>query len=669
MFNLYLTCAVTAGLLLSSTLNGLTLKESVVEALNTNPIVQERLKNYRATQQDLNIAESDYYPSLDFSASVGYTSAGQFKDSQDSDWNHRVIDSEYNNYETSLTLTQNLFEGFSTKHKVNYQEARILAAGYNYVEKSNDIAFRMTTVYINVLRAYDLLGTARENVQINELIFKKVKSLYNAGLTTDSEVKKIESSLSLAKANLIVGLNNTRDAEFNFRRLLGRMPDSKNLEKVNLDIAMPQSIQRASLYAINHNPSLLVSTYNIKGAESLWKENKKGFYPRIDLELSQNYDDSNIRNQFNQPDDRFKARIVLSYNLFRGGADSAISQKNISKINQEVEIKRDLKRQVIEGLDLSWSAYELIDLQLKELRNYQAFSEKTLELYKEEFDLGRRSLLDLLASQNDVINSRTQIIGAEYDQLLAKYRILDAMGLLTLAVIGDTSEYMSKVNLPTPADISEVLDYLPIKLDVDNDNVVDNQDLCDNSLATNSIMPYGCIKIQKDRDSDGIIDSKDECPLTPSATEVYPNGCALDSDDDSILDYEDKCSNTPLGYIVNQHGCATSTTITTNFKKGSVILPVEMSDAIEKLTTYMQNNLDYNARIIGHTNGDKSKNLAHHLSISKQRAIQVKKRLVENGIDEKRLSTVGNGYEDPISNTDTVEGSYLNRRIEIEFSK
>jgi len=60
----------------SSSLFSLTLQESVMEVLNTNPIVQERLKNYRATQQDLNIAESEYYPKVDFRAVAGTNHAG-----------------------------------------------------------------------------------------------------------------------------------------------------------------------------------------------------------------------------------------------------------------------------------------------------------------------------------------------------------------------------------------------------------------------------------------------------------------------------------------------------------------------------------------------------------------------------------------------------------------
>ena len=649
----------------------LTLKDSVVEAMGTNPVVQERLKNYRATQQDLGVAESEYYPQLDFRAVVGYNNAGRLKNNQNGkDWNHLVRSETYSNYETSLTLTQNLFDGFSTTNKVDYQEARILAAAYNYVEKANDIAFKMTEAYLNVMKSYELLQTARENVQVNDSIYKKVKDLFDSGLTTESEVKKIESSLSLARSNLVVQLNNTRDTEYKFRRILGRLPDVSKMQKPELNVAMPQSIEKAALYAINHNPSLLVSRYNIKGAQSLWKQSKSANYPKIDLEVSQFYNDQDKANTaFDRPDDRFRARLVLNYNIFRGGADSATIQKNISKINQEIEIKRDLKRQTIEGLDLSWNAYEMIGRQLKDLREYKVFAEKTLELYKQEYDLGRRSLLDLLTSQNDVINSRSQIIKAQYALLSSKYRILDALGLLPTAVLGSSKEFTSKVNLYTDADAKEVLDTLPVELDVDHDNIVDNEDLCDNSLKENNIMPYGCKKIRRDSDEDGVFDNNDKCPLTPMGAKVSSNGCALDTDKDGVKDYEDECENTPLGYKVNQAGCATSATFYMNTDREITKVDGNLHKKLFKFAHFLKRNSDLNAKIVGYTNNNKQGGEKHNLVLSKKIADILKSELVKLGLNANRLTTEGKGFEEPIGINNKHEGSYKNNRVEIELSK
>jgi len=664
-----LTSLVFSGLFLSVSAQALTLKECVIEAINTNPTVQERLKNYRATQQDLNVAESEYYPKLDLRLAVGFNKQGMLKDKPSKDWNHIVFENDYGNYESSITLTQNLFDGFGTTNKVDYQEARILAAAYNYVEKANDIAFKMTNAYLNVIKSYELLQTARENVQINESIYSKVKDLFESGLTTDSEVKKIQSALSLARSNLTVQMNNTKDNEYSFRRILGRMPNIAELEKPEMNLVMPDSIERAALYAVNHNPSLIVSRYNIKGAQSLWKQHKKEYYPTIDLEVSQTYNDFESSPAIDQADDRFKARIVMNYNIFRGGADAANVQKDISKINQEIEIKRDLKRQVIEGLDLSWNAYEMVGLQLKDLREYSQFSEKTLELYKEEYDLGRRSLLDLLSSQNDVINSRSQIITAEYDRLFAKYRILDAMGLLPMAVVGDTHEYTKRVNLYTDADAEEFLDELPVKLDADNDNIADNEDLCDNSLLENNIMPYGCKKMKRDGDGDGIVDEKDQCPLTPKNAKVSADGCAVDVDMDGVKDYEDKCLNTPVGYEVDAEGCASSTTITINFGRNRSYIPADAKEKLKDFATFMTTHPEFTADIIGHTSQKKGSKPDFNLKLSKKRAVACKKALVRLGVKSSRLTTEGRGFDEPIADNDTVEGRYLNRRIEILLSK
>jgi adhesin transport system outer membrane protein len=653
--------AIVLGLA-SSSLCALTLEDSVKEVLGTNPIVQERLKNYRATQQDLNIAESEYYPRLDFRATAGYNNVGEIKEHRFDDRNF-----DYTNYETSLTLTQNIFDGFGTMHKVDYQEARILAAAYNYLEKANDVAFQMSSAYINVLKAHELLQTAKENIAINESIFAKVKELYDSGLTTDSEVKKIQASLSLAKSNLTVQKNNTKDAEYTFRRVLGRMPDTAHMHKPTLDVAMPESIERAAMYAIEHNPSLLVSNYNIKGAQALYKQRQKEYYPKVDLEVSQFLNDvSRVGNGFDQPDDRFRARIVLSYNLFKGGADVADVQKHLSTINQEVEIKRDLKRQVIESLDFSWNAYEMIELQLKDLREYKEFAEITLDLNQDEYDLGRRTLLDLLSAQNDVINARTQIISAEYDYLFAKYRILDAMGLLVMALTNEEAEYLKKVNLSTDAEAHEILDTIPVQLDADNDMIADDIDLCDNSLAGNNIMPYGCKKIVQDSDKDGVADEKDACGNTPLGVKVAPNGCRLDSDMDGVYDEEDQCADTPLEYTVDLQGCPVAMTLHINFESGSTALPQVSLKEVDRFVTFMQNNQEYKAHIIGHTD---DVGAAHaNKDLSQKRALAVR-NYVATAVDAARLSSEGRGEEEPMVENDTPENRYLNRRVAIELAR
>jgi adhesin transport system outer membrane protein len=516
------TSSISCLFICNINLEALSLKQSVLEVLNTNPIVTERLKNYRSTQQDLNIAESKYLPKIDYRSSFSYNDAGKLID--DIDTQH------YHAYKNSLKLTQNIFDGFHTTYQVDYEEARILAAAYNYLEKSNDIAFKMVNVYLNVLKNHEILQNAKDNVDMNKKILKDIKQLYKAGMATKSDLIKVQASLSMAQTNLITNINNTRDAEFNFTRVLGRKPIVSTMSLPTLKISMPESIQRATMYAIKYNPSLLVSQYNVEGAQALYKRDKHNYYPKLDFELEQKYDNAYSKNNdFDSPDDRTIARVVLRWNLYNGGADNALVQKRLSKIHQEIAIKRDLKRQTIEGLELSWSSYSIVLQQMKQLKIYTQYIDETLESLKEEYSMGKKSkktILDLLRASSDVINVKSRMITARYDILFAQYRILDAMGLMVTVIAGGEQEYRARVNLDVPK-VKEVLDTLPISLDVDHDQIADDLDICDNSISKDNIMPFGCQSTKKDSDFDGIEDKLDKCPNTKFLDSVDKFGCSV----------------------------------------------------------------------------------------------------------------------------------------------
>lgn len=532
---------ITSGLLLvGNNLSALTLEESVKEAINTNPVVRERLKNIREVQQDLNIAKSEWLPSLDYTASFGRNNAGDIKDyDENSEYKNRVDDHTYNHYTHSLKLTQNIFNGFSTTNKIGYQKSRILAAAHHYVENANDVAFQMVGSYLDSIRSYRLLQNAKDNVKVNEKIYEDVQSLYDSGLTTKSEMTKIRSSLALAQSNLVVQQNNMIDKGFRFKRLLGRSVNISELSLPKLDLAMPESLERATMVAIKNNPSILVSNYNIKGAQSLYKEKKSKFYPKVDFEIEQVYNDIDSPSDYtiDSADDRTRAYVKLSWNLYKGGAHEADIQKSRSSINREVEIQRDLKRQTIESLELSWSAYEMLSKQLEELYRYYEYSEETLSSYQSEYEMGRRTLLDLLSAQNDLINSKTQIINAQTDKLFAQYRILDAMGLLVNSVL-DENTYAAIIQ-PVNKPFEIVEDKLPVKLDVDSDGVVDAVDICDNSLAGDNIKPTGCVQVEADSDFDGVANIKDACPTTTFGAIVDEKGCALENAENKFEDKQD----------------------------------------------------------------------------------------------------------------------------------
>jgi adhesin transport system outer membrane protein len=469
---------------ISLSLHAQDLRTSIEEVLSTNPIIQERLKNYNATKEDVTSAKAGYYPKLDLTLGAGYESVNR----TDRAPSLPDQDTSLNVYQNSLKYTQNIFKGFETTHQVQQREFQTLSAAYSYIEKVNDTSFEMVNTYIQVMKNQELLQTAQENVDINRDIFVKVQKLYNAGLTTLSEVNKIESTLALAESNLVVQENTILDVSYNLQRVLGRYIDAKEMSKPSLNITLPATVEEAAQYAMQNNPSLLVSDYNIKLAQATHRERNAPFYPHLDIEVSQSMNKNLSGTEGNE--DSFRAMAFVTYNLFNGFSDTAALQKSISQVFQEVQTKNTLRRKVIEGLNLSWAANEKLTQQLIHLKNYKKFSLKTLTLYSKEYDLGRRSLLDLLSAQNDFIRSKAQIITTEYSILFAKYRILDAMGALVRTVLGNQEMVYSNVGLV--GETPQNSDTLPVDLDRDKDLITDDRDICNNSLSTTMKNIYGC---------------------------------------------------------------------------------------------------------------------------------------------------------------------------------
>ncbi len=604
--------------------HALTLKDTVDEVIQTHPVVQERLKNYRATRQDMGIADSGYMPTIDIVGGIGWKTQGHI--------NSDITEADFDTYNSAIIVKQNIFNGFDTLYSVAYEKARVVSSAYDYIEKTDDITLQTTKAYIDLLRANELYNTLKENVANNELIYSKVYELYVSGVAARSELDKIQSSLALSRSNLTAKRNNLVDARFDFHRMLGRNVSVESLVRPDFTSRLPSSRVRAMQFALEHNPSLMVSRFNIKSAQKRYKQTRANYYPSVDLEASQNY--SNNWQTSTAPDDRFEVMLNVKYNLYKGGQDSSIKQKNISLVNQEIEKQRELKRELIHSMGVSWSAYEITKVQLDDLYKFQSFSFSTLELYQEEYELGQRSLLDLLAAQNDFFNAQTQIINTEYDRLFAKYRILDAMGVLVVALLGDEVDYYKSVGLQGKSENIE--DELPVNLDQDSDKIPDAQDMCVNSELNSNVMPYGCKKFIED------------------------------SDDDGVMDNYDLCSDTPLGFSVNEDGCPKSKNLDLSFEPLSNKIAQQSKLKIEQFARFLKENPLYNVMIVGHT--DSIGTAQENLKLSSERAANVKSSLLKFGIDETRLNSIGAGETQPVADNSTPEGRFKNRRTEIQLN-
>ncbi|QKJ21815.1 TolC family outer membrane protein [Poseidonibacter lekithochrous] len=444
-----------------------TLEDMINELIFTDPEIKEKLFQYNAIMEDINISDAGYLPTLDFVGKIGRKEIE--KDGIPKDG--------FDTSELTLRLVQNLFNGFGTQAAVNRDEARAKAAFNKYIEVAQDKMYRAIEAYIKVVRYNEVLKIAKDNVKVHEETLLKIQDRYEKGFSTLSEVERVKGRLALSKSNYVSETNNLFDAKFNFHKSLGRYVDETTLVMPEFKSSLPKTLEHATDIAIHNNPSILVANYDIKAIQESLQYTKRRNYPTLDIELERSRY-NNLTGTTAGTQDDTSAMLVLNYNLYSGGADKAEKQKYVSLLNYEYAHKNKLKRDVIEALGLSWSAYKMINEQYKYQVEYRDLTANTKIAYDEEFQLGRRTLIDLLDVQDEVNNIKIKVIHNSYDLLFSKYRVLDAMGELYKSFGKEFKE-----------DYKE--DKLLAYVDEDNDKILDCEDQCDNS-ATEETNIYGC---------------------------------------------------------------------------------------------------------------------------------------------------------------------------------
>lgn len=211
--------------------------------------------------------------------------------------------------------------------------------------------------------------------------------------------------------------------------------------------------------------------------------------------------------------------------------------------------------------------------------------------------------------------------------------------------------------------------------DNDGDGVEDGDDACPNVKGPKE--NKGCpVEPEKDTDGDGIIDRLDKCPNVPGLKDF--DGCP-DTDFDEIPDGEDDCpdvagppENNGCPYDAPPYVVVESDRIRIKgnilFETNSAIIQKQSYPLLDEVASVLVKNPTLGpVQIEGHTDNKGSRTL--NVDLSNRRAKSVLDYLVKKGIDRKRLTSQGFGFDRPIDTNDTALGRARNRRVDFKLVK
>nr|HAT9869877.1 TolC family outer membrane protein [Legionella pneumophila subsp. pneumophila] len=415
---------LVAALLTSSYATADTLYEAVQYGMIANPDILLNTAKGLSAKQAIDKAKGGLYPSIDVTGGFGRQRSINPTSAAIDDTPSTTL----NIVESAVELRQRLFAGGGIINEVKRNQYLTEAQKWKTQGIAEDLALEITKNYFAVLLHERLYAYSIENLKAHKAVFKMIKERATAGITRAAEVDQANARLALAEANKISALADLQEVKINYAKTVGKWPENLQMPRVPARNSLPNNLARIIEKGLDNHPTVKSSYADIKEAKAQYDVARAAYYPEVNLVL--NSSKNKNLGGLAGPNDSDTVALRMNYNAFRGGADAAHIRETAYQVQEAYETKNRTLLELKETIRLAWNAYVASALRIQPLKQHVTASRKTRTAYQDEFKVGKRTLLDLLDSQNEYYESQIELARAENDEILSRYRILNGMGCL-----------------------------------------------------------------------------------------------------------------------------------------------------------------------------------------------------------------------------------------------
>jgi adhesin transport system outer membrane protein len=415
-----LACAAAVGPVEAK---GFSIVDAMLQAIQTHPSVGEAAANRRATEAELRQNQGTLLPQVRLEASIGPEKLRRYNITPPPVNNGKWV----NGREASVVVRQLLYDGFTSINEIWRHAARTDAAAARVFERSELSALDAAEAYINVTRYLQLVDLANRNVQTHRGIFANVRARFEAGRTGEGDRQQASERVSAAEAALAEFRQLLDEARAEYRQAVG-------LEPFNVSFpgrlrGLPKSRDDALAVALRNNPTVMAAGLDAKAAKHGFDATAGQFGPTVTLEGSALHGVNT--DNMNGPRDELSGKVVARWDIFTGGQTSWRRVEAAERMVEQTERHARLQRAAFESIDKAWAARTITSDRAAALNNQVDSARKVVSAYTKEYELGQRTLIDLLNAENQLFNGLVSLVSTRGVAVFADYQLLAAMGKLT----------------------------------------------------------------------------------------------------------------------------------------------------------------------------------------------------------------------------------------------
>jgi len=337
-----------------------------------------------------------------------------------------------------------LYNGGRTGNLVRAAESRVLGARETLRNVEQTILLNAATSYMNVLRDTALLNLRRNNIEVLTTQLRQTSDRFRVGEVTRTDVAQSEARLARARSDAFLAEANLKSSMATYRQIVGSEP-TKLAPAKTVEGLLPKSREAALAMSQREHPAVAAALHGVDQQLLQVKAIESELYPTLGLSasLTRRYDNQSPGS------DLWQGSVVgrLTVPIYEGGATySRVREAKETLTSQRVTV--DTQRERVRQLVVSmWGALESTKAQINAAEAQVKAAEIALSGVREEAKVGQRTTLDVLNSQQDLLDARVALVTAQRDRVVASYNVLAAVGRLSLRTLGvSVAAYDPKVH-------------------------------------------------------------------------------------------------------------------------------------------------------------------------------------------------------------------------------
>ncbi len=419
------TC-LAAALLMTTSAQGADLLEIYEQALSSDPQLRAAAAQRNSSGEITRLAYANFLPQA--SGSASYTeSEGSFEtfsgDTGDSDTSRENI---------QIGVDQTIYNR-SNYAQLDAARAQVSQANADYTEALQAFQVRVAERYFGVLTAEDALTFAEAELKANERQLEQADQRYEVGLTAITDVYEARASFDGARARVIQARNTMDDAKEALAELTGA--DVGGLthlaEQINLQPPPEDSASWVDT-ALNNNPTLVSAQHAVTAAEAEIERQRAGHWPSVSASFgySDTTNDGDLGPFSTRTQDGTSVSLTVNVPIFSGGAVSARSRQAAFDYEAALERREQQRRATVRQ---ARNAYRAVIAGISEVEARQQAvlsAEKALEATEAGFEVGTRTIVDVLLSQRTLFSAQSEYSRARHNLILEQLRLKQASGTI-----------------------------------------------------------------------------------------------------------------------------------------------------------------------------------------------------------------------------------------------